>query len=46
MHSIFTAGVALWLDYGLILCAWPMVAVNAKALALPLFILVTKPRCR
>lgn len=34
MYSVFTAGVALWLVYGLTLSAWPIVAANAITLAL------------
>jgi MtN3 and saliva related transmembrane protein len=46
MYSIFTSGVALWLVYGLILGAWPIVVANAITLALALFILVMKVRLR
>ena len=34
MYSVFTLGVALWLAYGLLLEAWPVVAANAVTLAL------------
>jgi len=34
MYSVFTAGVALWLVYGLVLGAWPIVVANAITLAL------------
>lgn len=34
MYSVFTAGVALWLLYGLLLAAWPIVVANAITLAL------------
>ena len=44
MHSVFTTGVALWLAYGLLLEAWPVVAVNAVTLVLALSILVMKLR--
>ncbi len=33
MSSIFTFGVALWLIYGLIFGAWPIVIANAITLA-------------
>ncbi len=46
MYSLFTAGVALWLVYGLLLGAWPIVAANAVTLALALAILVMKLRYR
>lgn len=44
MYSIFTLGVALWLIYGLVIGAWPIVIANAITLALALFILVMKLR--
>ena len=34
MYSVFTAGGALWLVYGLTLAAWPIVVANAITLAL------------
>ena len=46
MYALFTAGVALWLVYGLLLAAWPIVAANAVTLALALAILVMKLRYR
>lgn len=44
MYTLFAAGVALWLVYGLLLGAWPIVAANALTLALALAILVMKLR--
>ena len=44
MYSVFTAGVALWLVYGLALAAWPIVAANAVTLALAGAILGMKLR--
>lgn len=44
MYSVFTTGVALWLAYGLLLEAWPVVAANAITLLLALSILVMKLR--
>ena len=44
MYSLFTAGVALWLAYGLLLRAWPIVVANAITLALALAILWMKLR--
>ena len=44
MYSIFALGVALWLVYGLVIGAWPIVVANAITLALALFILVMKIR--
>jgi len=46
MYALFTAGVALWLVYGLLLAAWPIVVANAVTLALALAILVMKLRYR
>ena len=46
MYSVFAAGVALWLVYGLLLKAWPIVAANAVTLALALAILTMKLRYR
>lgn len=44
MYAIFTLGVALWLVYGLVIGAWPIVVANAITLALALFILLMKLR--
>lgn len=44
MYALFTTGVALWLVYGLLLAAWPIVVANALTLALALAILVMKLR--
>ena len=46
MYSIFAIGVALWLAYGLLLRAWPIVIANAVTLALALAILAMKLRYR
>jgi MtN3 and saliva related transmembrane protein len=42
MYGTFTAGVALWLAYGLALGEWPIVVANTVTLALAATILVTK----
>ena len=42
MYSVFTVGVALWLVYGLLLRAWPIVIANAITLVLALAILTMK----
>lgn len=42
MYSLFTVGVALWLAYGLLLGAWPVVIANAITLLLALAILSMK----
>ena len=44
MYSAFTAGVALWLVYGLMLGAWPIVIANAITVSLAAAILVMKLR--
>jgi MtN3 and saliva related transmembrane protein len=44
MYSIFTTGVALWLLYGVIIGAWPVIIANLFTLALALFILLMKLR--
>lgn len=46
MYSVFTAGVSLWLLYGLMLQAWPIVIANAVTLALAMTILGMKLRYR
>jgi len=46
MYSVFTTGVALWLLYGWLTDAWPVVLANAVTLALSAFILVMKLRFR
>lgn len=42
MYSVFTVGVALWLAYGLLLGAWPVVIANIITLVLALLILAMK----
>lgn len=42
MYSVFTVGIALWLAYGLMLAAWPIVIANAITLLLAMSILVMK----
>ncbi|MBP6764480.1 MAG: SemiSWEET family sugar transporter [Rubrivivax sp.] len=42
MYSSFTAGVALWLAYGVALGDWPIVVANGVTLALASTILTTK----
>ncbi len=46
MYSVFTAGVACWLIYGLLLGAWPIVLANIVTLALAGGILLMKLRFR
>lgn len=42
MYSAFTAGVAMWLAYGIALRAWPIVVANLVTLALAATILGVK----
>lgn len=42
MYLIFTSGVALWLGYGLLLAAWPIIVANAITLLLAGTVLVLK----
>jgi MtN3 and saliva related transmembrane protein len=42
MYGVFTVGIALWLAYGLLLNAWPIVIANAITLVLALMILGMK----
>ena len=44
MYGAFTLGVALWLAYGVLMAAWPVVIANAITLALALSILLMKLR--
>lgn len=44
MYCMFTAGVALWLVYGIHLMSWPMIFANSVTLALAATILVLKLR--
>jgi MtN3 and saliva related transmembrane protein len=42
MYLIFSLGVLLWLIYGLLIQAWPVVVANAVTLLLSLWILWMK----
>ena len=42
MYSVFTLGVALWLSYGVMLRAWPIVIANTITLMLAAAILTMK----
>lgn len=44
MYGIFTLGVALWLAYGLLLGAWPIIIANVITLVLAVFILTMRVR--
>lgn len=42
MWVLFSAGVALWLVYGVMLAAWPIIAANAATLVLTAIVLAVK----
>ena len=42
MYSIFTAGVAMWLVYGLLKQDWPIIIANTITVALSAMMLVLK----
>jgi MtN3 and saliva related transmembrane protein len=44
MYSAFTLGIALWLVYGLLIQAWPVVIANIITLALATSILLMRVR--
>jgi MtN3 and saliva related transmembrane protein len=44
MYGAFTAGVALWLLYGLLIRDWPIILANGTALGLASTILTIKLR--
>ena len=46
MYSLFTLGVALWLVYGVLLMAWPIIIANTITTSLALMILSMKLRYR
>jgi MtN3 and saliva related transmembrane protein len=46
MYSAFTVGVGLWLAYGVLLAAWPIIVANAITLTLAASILGMKLRYR
>jgi len=44
MYTFFTAGVALWLTYGILLNAWPIIVANGITLLLAGTVLLLKLR--
>jgi MtN3 and saliva related transmembrane protein len=42
MYSLFTAGVALWLAYGVMIGSWPVTIANAITLLLASVVLALK----
>ena len=46
MYRLFTAGVALWLLYGVMLSSWPIIVANVITLSLAGLVLVLKVTSR
>ena len=44
MYSVFISGVIMWMLYGLMIAAWPVVIANVITLMLASFILAMKIR--
>ena len=44
MYATFTCGVALWLGYGILLNAWPIILANSITLLLAGTVLILKLR--
>lgn len=44
MYALFTTGVALWLAYGILLAAWPIIIANGITLLLAGVVLILKIR--
>lgn len=44
MYLIFTMGVAMWVGYGILLGAWPIIIANLITLILALCVVVMKLR--
>lgn len=42
MYALFTLGVALWLSYGIMLTAWPIIIANCITLLLAGAVLIMK----
>ena len=42
MYSVFTLGIVIWLVYGFMLGAWPIIIANVVTLVLALIVLVLK----
>lgn len=44
MYITFTCGVALWLIYGILLMAWPIIIANVVTICLAFAVIVMKIR--
>ncbi len=42
MYTLFTGGVTLWLAYGILLVAWPIIIANTITLLLASSVLILK----
>ncbi len=42
MYAVLSAGIALWLTYGILLESWPVIVANGITLVLALAVLVMK----
>lgn len=42
MYALFTLGVALWLIYGILLAAWPIIIANSVTLLIAGAVLIMK----
>jgi len=46
MYAVMCVGIALWLVYGILMNAWPIIIANGISIVLGLVILVYKVRYR
>jgi MtN3 and saliva related transmembrane protein len=46
MYGLFTAGVAMWLVYGVLLGSWPIIVANGVTLTLASVVLALKVKHR
>ena len=46
MYTVLTLGIALWVAYGWLLSAWPIIISNGITLSLAMMILLMKLRYR
>ncbi len=46
MYTVLTVGIALWVVYGWLLSAWPIIISNGITLSLAMMILLMKLRYR
>lgn len=46
MYSMFSAGVLLWLIYGILISSWPVMIANAITLLLACVVLILKVKAK